>query len=72
LLIHTNAQAYSAALLKDLTYDPLKDFIPIIPLTRQPYVLVAGKSAGVTTVGELITAAKAKPGELKFGSTGIG
>ncbi|MGO9945586.1 MAG: Bug family tripartite tricarboxylate transporter substrate binding protein [Steroidobacteraceae bacterium] len=72
LLINTNAQAYSAALLKDLPYDPLKDFIPIIPLTRQPYVLVAGKAAGVTTVGELIAAAKAKPGELKFGSTGIG
>src|SRR5258707_15520380 len=72
LLINTNAQAYSAALLKDLPYDPLKDFIPIVPLTRQPYVLVAGKTAGVTTVAELIAAAKAKPGELKFGSTGIG
>ncbi|PSH63351.1 hypothetical protein CU102_24115 [Phyllobacterium brassicacearum] len=72
LLINTNAQAYSAALQKDLPYDPLKDFIPIIPLTRQAYVLVAGKATGVTTVGELIAAAKAKPGELKFGSTGIG
>jgi len=58
--------------LKDLPYDPLKDFIPIIPLTRQSYVLVAGKAAGVTGVAELIAAAKAKPGELKFGSTGIG
>jgi tripartite-type tricarboxylate transporter receptor subunit TctC len=72
LLINTNAQAYSAALLKDLPYDPLKDFIPIIPLTSQAYVLVAGKATGVTTVGGLIAAAKAKPGELKFGSTGIG
>ena len=72
LLINTNAQAYSAALLKDLPYDPLKDFIPIVPLTRQPYVLVAGKAAGVATVAELIAAARAKPGELKFGSTGIG
>src|SRR5947209_12308781 len=72
LLINTNAQAYSAALLKDLPYDPLKDFIPIVPLTRQPYVLVAGKAAGVATVAELIAAARAKPGELKFGSAGIG
>jgi tripartite-type tricarboxylate transporter receptor subunit TctC len=72
LLINTNAQAYSAALLNDLPYDPLKDFIPIIPLTSQAYVLVAGKVTGVTTVGGLIAAAKAKPGELKFGSTGIG
>jgi tripartite-type tricarboxylate transporter receptor subunit TctC len=72
LLINTSAQAYSAALLKDLPYDPLKDFTPIIPLTRQAYVLVTGKVTGVTTVGALIAAAKAKPGELKFGSTGVG
>ena len=70
--MNTSAQAYSAALLKNLPYDPLKDFIPVAPLTSQPYVLVAGKSSGITTVRELIAAAKAKPGELKFGSTGIG
>jgi tripartite-type tricarboxylate transporter receptor subunit TctC len=33
---------------------------------------VAGKPAGVTTVGELIAAAKEKPGELRFASTGVG
>jgi tripartite-type tricarboxylate transporter receptor subunit TctC len=72
LLVNTSAQAYSAALLKNLPYDPLKDFIPVAPLTSQPYVLVTGKLAGITTVGELIAAAKAKPGQLKFGSTGMG
>ena len=72
LLVNTSAQAYSAALLKNLPYDPLKDFIPVAPLTSQPYVLVAGKLAGITTVGELVAAAKAKPGELKFGSSGLG
>ena len=51
---------------------PVEGFIPIIPLTNQAYVLVAGKATGVTTAGGLIAAAKAKPGELKFGSTGIG
>jgi tripartite-type tricarboxylate transporter receptor subunit TctC len=35
-------------------------------------VLIAGKAAGFTTVGQLIAAAKAKPGQLKFGSTGPG
>ena len=72
LLVNTSAQAYSAALVKTLPYDPLKDFIPVAPLTSQPYVLVAGKSSGITSVGGLIAAAKAKPGELKFGSTGVG
>src|SRR5260370_29475432 len=72
LLVNTSAQAYSAALLKNLPYDPLKDFIPVAPLTSQPYVLVAGKLAGITSVGELVVAAKAKPAVLKFGSSGLG
>jgi len=72
LLVNSNAQACSAALLKNLPYDSLKDFIPVAPLTSQPYVLVAGKLAGITTVRELIAASKAKPGQLKFGSTGMG
>src|SRR5579862_8819489 len=72
LLINTSAQAYSAVSSKNVPYDPLKDFIPVASLTTQPYVLVAGKPAGVTSVRELIAAAKAKPGELKFGSTGLG
>ena len=72
LLVNTSAQAYSAAFVKNLPYDPLKDFIPVAPLTSQPYVLVAGKSSGITTIGELIAKAKAKPGQLTFGSTGVG
>ena len=72
LLVNTSAQAYSAAFSKDLPYDPLKDFIPIAALTSQPYVLIAGKATGITTVGELIAAAKSKPGQLKFGSRGVG
>jgi len=72
LLVSTSAHAYSAAVVKSLPYDPLKDFIAVAPLTTQPYVLVTGKSSGITSMSELIAAAKAKPGELKFGSTGVG
>src|SRR5450755_3199231 len=72
LLVNTSAQAYSAALLKNLPYDPLNDFISVAPLTSQPYVLVAGTSSGIASVRDLIAAAKAKPGELKFGSAGLG
>lgn len=72
LLVNTSAQAYSAAFVNNLPYDPLKDFIPVAPLTSQPYVLVAGKSSGIKTIGELIAKAKAKPGQLTFGSTGVG
>ena len=65
LLVNTSTQAYSAALLKNLQYDPLNHFIPVAALTSQPYVLVAGKLAGITTVSELIAAAKAKPGQAE-------
>ena len=72
LLVNTSAQAYSAALLRNLPYDPLKDFIPVAPLTSQPYVIVASKLSRIATVAELVAAAQAKPGELKFGTTGMG
>ena len=72
LLVHTNAHAYSAALVTNLPYDPVSDFIPVAALSTQSYVLVAGQSTAVTTVSALIAAAKAKPGELRFGSTGVG
>ena len=58
LLVNTSAQAYSAVLAKNLPYDPWKDFIAVAPLTSQPYVLVSGKSSGITTVRELIAARK--------------
>lgn len=72
LLLNTSSQAYSAVLSKTLPYHPLSDFIPTASLTSQPYVLVAGKSADITSVGALVAAAKAKPGRLSFASTGLG
>jgi tripartite-type tricarboxylate transporter receptor subunit TctC len=72
LLVNGSAHVVNAALRAKLEYDPIKDFSPIAPLGRVAYVLVVGKPAGVTTVKELIAAATAKPGELKFTSTGIG
>ena len=72
VLVSTSAQAYSAALRKDLPYNPLKDFIAVTPLTSQPYVIVAGKLAGIASLRELIATARAKPGVLKFASSGVG
>lgn len=72
LLLNTSAQAYTAALLRQPPYDALKDFSPVAALTVQPYVLVTGKLARMTTVVDLIAAAKADPGALRFASTGPG
>ena len=72
LLSSSNSQVISAALRRNLPYDPLKDFVPVAPLIRQAYVLAVGRPPGIKTVGELIAAAKARPGELTFTSSGIG
>jgi tripartite-type tricarboxylate transporter receptor subunit TctC len=72
LLVNSSAQAYAAVFRQGAAYDPVKDFIPIAPLTRQGYVLVAGRAAGVATLAELIAAAKARPDGLRFGSPGVG
>jgi len=72
LLLNTSAQAYTAALSNRPPYDPLNDFIAVAALTTQPYVLVTGRPGGITTLGELIAAAKRKPGALTFASTGVG
>jgi tripartite-type tricarboxylate transporter receptor subunit TctC len=72
LLIHGSGHAVSPAIYAKLPYDPVKDFADIASLATQPYVLVVGPSAGVKNVSELIAAAKAKPGQLKFGSAGTG
>ncbi len=72
LLVSTSAHAYSAAAVSDLPYDPLRDFIPVASLTSQPYVLVTGTRGGHTTLRGLIEAARARPGELSFATTGVG
>jgi len=72
LLSTSNSQVISAALRRNLPYDPLNDFVPIAPLIRQSYVLAVGAPAGVKTIPELVAAAKARPGELTFTSSGIG
>lgn len=72
LLINTSAHAYSAVVVADLPYDPLSDFVAVAPLTTQAYVVVAGAATGFGSLAELVAAAKAAPGSLRFGSTGVG
>lgn len=57
---------------KDIAYDPLKDFEPIVQVATSPIVLVVPKNSTINSVRELIDMAKAKPGTLKYGSAGIG
>jgi len=62
----------NATLYKDLGYDPVKDFETISPFAAFTIVIAASNKLAVNTLQELITYAKAHPGELNYGSVGIG
>jgi tripartite-type tricarboxylate transporter receptor subunit TctC len=72
LLVHSSGYAINAALNPALPYDPRKDLVDVAPLGSQPMLLVVSPASGIASVRDLIAAAKAKPGELAYGSAGIG
>ncbi len=57
---------------KDMPYDAATDFEPVVLLADSPVVLVVPKESPIASVKDLIAAAKAKPGELRYGSAGVG
>jgi tripartite-type tricarboxylate transporter receptor subunit TctC len=66
------ALAVNVSLMKKLPYDPQKDLQPVILIERSALILVAGPALKANTVQELIAYAKANPGKLGFGSSGVG
>jgi len=72
-LLLSSASMSSAVILHSaLPYDELHDLVPIAMLGAQPSVLVAAPGKNFNTVAELVSAAKARPGQLDFASAGIG
>ena len=65
-------QIVNPYLMRGLPYDAERDFTPVVSLVRAPNLLVVNPALPVRTVPELIALAKARPGELTFGSSGIG
>src|SRR5687768_5185671 len=55
-----------------LPYDPFKDFIPVSIMVESPMLLVVPASSNFNSLGDIITAAKAKPGALTYSTAGIG
>jgi tripartite-type tricarboxylate transporter receptor subunit TctC len=60
------------SLYKNLKYDPLKDFEPVVLVSLPPGILVAHPSVPAKNVKELIGYAKSAPGKLNYGSPGSG
>ena len=73
LLVAASTQlAIQVTLHKKLPYDPATDFMPIALLASVPFVLTVNPSVPAHSVADLIKLAKAEPGKLTFGSSGVG
>jgi tripartite-type tricarboxylate transporter receptor subunit TctC len=59
-------------LYKDLSYQPLKDFVPVTSAVRLPGMLAAHPSFAPNTIAELIALARQKPGSINYASAGVG
>jgi tripartite-type tricarboxylate transporter receptor subunit TctC len=72
LMGNTATNATNASVYKKLPYDPLQDFVTISLVANSPYIMSVHPSLPVKSVKEFIALAKARPGELNFGSGGVG
>jgi tripartite-type tricarboxylate transporter receptor subunit TctC len=67
-----SSHSIAPAIYPKLPYNPVRDFTPVVLLATAPLLLVTHPSLPVKNVKELIALAKARPGQLNFGSGGSG
>lgn len=72
LMAHVNTHAISPQIFKSITYDPLKDFTPIVLIGATPHVLVTSSKNSYASVKEVVELCKKNPGKISFGSSGTG
>jgi tripartite-type tricarboxylate transporter receptor subunit TctC len=72
LFVDNTHMALQPHLFKQLPYDPVRDFDPVAPLYSTHFFVVVPASSPWKNVTDLVNAAKAKPGEVTYGSWGIG
>jgi len=72
LLECSTSLAINPSLRRKLPYDALRDFTPVTLVVSEPYVVVTHPTFAAKSIKELIALAKAKPGQITFGSPGTG
>lgn len=72
LLMNDTTYAMLPAVFKKLSWDPVKDIAPIANVASTPVILIVPANSPFNSLGDLVKAAKAKPGSLTFGSGGKG
>jgi tripartite-type tricarboxylate transporter receptor subunit TctC len=72
LVVVSTGHVVNPVLYSGIQYDTLGDFAGVSPLASLPSVLVVGSGSPIKSVGELLAAARAKPGALNYASAGVG
>ena len=72
LAMISTTHVISPHLYKQMPYDPIKGFTPVMKLAEGPYVLVVHPSLSAKNVAELVALAKAQPGAIDYASSGNG
>jgi tripartite-type tricarboxylate transporter receptor subunit TctC len=72
LLVSVNTLVMNKSLYPQLPFDPVKDLVPVSLTSWGQLILVTPPSTGFKTVGDLVAAAKARPGKLNYASPGVG
>jgi tripartite-type tricarboxylate transporter receptor subunit TctC len=72
LLADIGSLAIAPSVVKDLQFDPVKDFAPVVMVAYSPHILAAHPSVPANNVRELVALAKSKPNSLNFAVSGIG
>jgi tripartite-type tricarboxylate transporter receptor subunit TctC len=72
IVVSSTSMGTGMVLHRSLPYDPAKDLVSVAMFGSQPNVLVASAQDGFKSLGDLVAAAKAKPGTLTFASAGVG
>ena len=67
-----DTHAINPSIYKDLKYDPVKDFKQISILSSQPLVFAVAADVKANTVAEFVALAKQQPGQLSYGTWGLG
>ena len=72
ILVNSSAHTIIPSLYSRIPYDTVRDFTGVVPLGSLPNVLVVAPSKSFKTLGDLVAAAKAKPGMITYASAGVG
>ncbi len=72
MLVNSISLIFNATLRSKLPYDTLNDLAPVTMMAGAPFIMLVHPSVPAKSVGELLALARSKPGQINYGSGGVG